>query len=64
MITVSSIYELRKELGWTQEELAQVIDMDQSTISCYENGASIPFWTLKKLKKVAIHHKISLDIDD
>lgn len=43
MIDIGSrIKELRKERGWTQEILAQKLDVKQNTISHYESNESRP----------------------
>ena len=38
----SNIRYLRKERGWTQEELATKVKKAKSTITCYENGIRTP----------------------
>jgi transcriptional regulator with XRE-family HTH domain len=41
----------RKALGWTQEYLAQHLDVDTETISRFERGVTIP--SIKTLEKLA-----------
>ena len=36
------IIKLRKENGWSQEELAEKIDVSRQTISRWENGTALP----------------------
>lgn len=45
------IKELRKNKGFTQEQLAELIDMEQNTISVIESGRNFP--TLVTLEKIA-----------
>ncbi len=47
------IKELRKQMGYTQERLAELVEIDAKNLSKIENGAHSPsFKTLKKLSKV------------
>ena len=45
------IQELRKSKGLTQEKLAELINMEQNTISVIESGRSFP--TLATLEKIS-----------
>lgn len=45
------IQELRKRKRFTQEQLAELIDMEQNTISVIESGRNFP--TLATLEKIA-----------
>lgn len=45
------IKELRKRKGITQEQLAELIDMEQNSISVIESGRNFP--TLGTLEKIA-----------
>ena len=45
------IKELRKRKGYTQEKLAEMINMEQNTISVIESGRNFP--TLVTLEKMA-----------
>ncbi len=45
------IQEIRKKCGLTQEELAEIIDMEQNSISIIESGRNFP--TLSNLSKIA-----------
>jgi transcriptional regulator with XRE-family HTH domain len=51
--------ELRKSKKITQEELAEVLNIQKSTISLYETGKSDPSDEVKN--KIARYFKISLD---
>lgn len=46
-----NIYERRKELGWTQAELAERISVDTETISRFERGSNLP--SLTRLEMLA-----------
>lgn len=45
------IKEIRKKRGFTQEKLAEMIEMEQNTISVIESGRNFP--TLATLEKIA-----------
>lgn len=45
------IKELRKQKGFTQEQVAEMIDLEQNTISVIESGRNFP--TLVTLEKIA-----------
>jgi len=54
------IKELRKAKGYTQEQLAELIDMEQNTISVIESGRNFP--TLVTLEKIA--NVLHVDLSD
>lgn len=47
----ANIFERRKELGWTQAELAERIGVDTETVSRFERGSNLP--SLLRLEKLA-----------
>jgi len=51
------IKDLRKQQGMSQEELAEIINIDQRNLSHIERGVSFP---AKKLQEIACALKISL----
>lgn len=53
------IKEIRKKKGITQIELAEIIGIDQSTLSRYENGKRKV--DIKTAQKIAIAFEVSLD---
>lgn len=47
------VSELRKELGWTQKQLAETLDISQQLIAAYESGSrKIPASMLPVLAKL------------
>lgn len=52
------IRELRKERGWTQQELAERIGLKQKDVCTWENGVRIP--TIPSLSKIAKAFGISI----
>lgn len=42
MILSEKIIMLRKKYGWSQEELAERMDISRQSVSKWESGASIP----------------------
>ena len=47
------IKELRKRKGFTQEQLAELINMEQNSISVIESGRNFPtLWTLEKIAQI------------
>lgn len=48
----SRIKEIRKSKGWTQEELAEILGIDQRTISAIERGANFPTKNFIKIAEV------------
>ena len=53
------LYELRKSNNWSQEELAEKMEVSRQTVSKWENGSAIP--ELNKLVKLSEIYKITLD---
>lgn len=53
------IYQLRKELGFTQEEIATRLKVSRQTISNWENGVAQP--TIDKAIELANMYDISMD---
>ena len=53
------LYELRKNKGLTQEDLALLLDVSDKAVSKWENGTAKP--TIINLKKVSQIFDISLD---
>lgn len=53
------LYELRKSNNWSQEELAEKMEVSRQTISKWESGKATP--ELNKLVKLAELYKITLD---
>lgn len=41
MILADRIVELRKKKGWSQEELAEMIDVTRQSVSKWESGGSL-----------------------
>ena len=52
------IQELRKQKGFTQEKLAELIGMEQNTISVIESGRNFP--TLTTLEKISNAFDVNL----
>ena len=46
------IKALRKEKGWSQDDLAKQLGMNKRAISCYENGTSYPR-TMERYQQLA-----------
>jgi len=47
------MYNYRKEMGLTQEELAEMLDLDNSYVSLLERGARVPsLITLDRIAKI------------
>lgn len=51
MILADKIIQLRKQLGWSQENLAEALDVSRQSVSKWESGNSIP--DLNKILKMA-----------
>ncbi len=56
----NKIYQLRKALGLTQQDIADAINVDRSTYSNYERGVTEP--DLKTLKRIADILNVSVDV--
>lgn len=59
MSFANNLKNFRKAKGLNQEQLARKININRSTLSCYENGYREP--TLKILKKMSEVLEVSLD---
>ena len=59
MIFKEKLLELRKQKGWSQEELGNNLDVSRQTISKWESGQSTP--EMEKLVKISEIFEISLD---
>ena len=57
-----TLRELRKALGYTQCEVAESLNGDQTTVSKWENGESFP--RVEKLLQIAALYDVSLDMID
>lgn len=56
------IKELRKNMGYTQEHLAELVDIDAKNLSKIENGGHSPsYLTLSKLSKVLEFNFCNID---
>ena len=42
MMLADKIIELRKKLGWSQEQLAEQLEVSRQQVSKWESGMSIP----------------------
>ena len=59
MILADKIIELRKKSGWSQEELAEKMDVSRQSISKWERAEAIP--DVAVLKEIADLFGVSLD---
>ena len=59
MILADKIMNLRKQNGWSQEELADKLDISRQSVSKWESGASIP--DLDKILKLSTLFGVSTD---
>lgn len=59
MILADKIILLRKKLGWSQEQLAEQMDISRQSVSKWESGASIP--DLDKIIKLSKLFGVSTD---
>ena len=70
MILSEKIMELRKKKGWSQEELAEKLEITRQSVSKWESGASIPdidrILALSRLFEVSTDYllKDELQLDD
>jgi transcriptional regulator with XRE-family HTH domain len=55
----NKLKQLRKKKKLTQNELAEVLDLDQSSISYYERGKKVP--EIQTLEKIASFFNVSID---
>lgn len=51
LVLGANIAERRKNLGWTQAQLAECIGVDTETVSRFERGSNLP--SLQRLEKLA-----------
>lgn len=58
-MTIKNIKQLRINSNKTQEEIAKILNMPQSSYQHYENGRSEP--NIEKLIKLADYYNVSLD---
>lgn len=54
------IYALRRKKGWSQEELANELDVSRQSVYKWESGENVP--DVDKIKKLAKIFNVSLDI--
>ncbi len=59
MTLSEKIMSLRKKNGWSQEELAERLDLSRQSVSKWESGESIP--TLEKIIKISEIFEVSTD---
>ena len=59
MILADKIILLRKKMGWSQEQLAEQLDISRQSVSKWESGASIP--DLDKIVKLSKLFGVSTD---
>lgn len=59
MILAEKIMSLRKRNGWSQEELAEQLDVSRQSVSKWESGASIP--DIEKIIKMSQLFSVSTD---
>lgn len=59
MILAEKIISLRKQMGWSQEELAGQLSVSRQSVSKWELGASIP--DLDKILKMSELFGVSTD---
>lgn len=53
------LYQLRKEKGWSQEEVAVQLQVSRQTVSKWESGTTIP--DTKRLKQLSSLYGISVE---
>ena len=59
MILAEKIAQLRKQNGWSQEELANRLQVSRQAVSKWEGGASIP--DLDKILKLSALFEVTTD---
>lgn len=59
MVLAEKIIMLRKRKGWTQEELAEQLDISRQSVSKWESGASVP--DLDKIIKMSSLFDVTTD---
>ncbi|BCI60277.1 helix-turn-helix transcriptional regulator [Solibaculum mannosilyticum] len=55
-----TLKELRKESGFTQGYVANALEVDQTTVSKWENGESLP--RVETLLEIAKFYNVTLDM--
>lgn len=58
MLLAEKITELRKKQGWSQEELAQKLDISRQSVSKWESGGAMP--DLDKIIKLSSIFGVSI----
>ena len=58
MILADKIMNLRKKAGWSQEELAERLDISRQSVSKWETDSAIP--DIEKLKLLAEIFEVSI----
>ena len=59
MILADKIMQLRKQKGWSQEELAEKLGISRQSVSKWESGMSVP--DLDKILKLGELFAVSTD---
>ena len=59
MILADKIMELRKKNGWSQEELAEILNVSRQSISKWESAQSMP--TMDKIVQMSEVFGVSTD---
>lgn len=60
MVLAEKIIKLRKQNGWSQEELAMQMNVSRQSVSKWESGTSIP--DLNKIIRLSEIFNVSIDI--
>jgi transcriptional regulator with XRE-family HTH domain len=60
MKKITSVYELRKLLGWSQVRLSNELSVSQPLISVWEKSNRVSPLMTAKVEKLAAKHKIKL----
>lgn len=63
MLTIRTVKDLRRKLGWTQARLAKSVGLSQGRISAYENGTQLALLKCAKLIKLAEKHGLRFEVD-
>lgn len=57
------IRHLRKQIGWTIEEMALVLGVHKTTLSKWERGAETPdIWKKRIVELLNKHHVLNLEV--
>ena len=59
MIFADKLIQLRKKAGWSQEELAEQMNVSRQSVSKWEGDETIP--DIRQAKKMAVQYHLSLD---